>query len=105
MSRPQPDFGEFETEDQQRWRNYLSGVESNDNVINVKSWQYIIEEVDDMSVQVLAEYPQMVHISAEDVRQSILLKLQDPEVRMKLFRSTTPHGYLAKMVQNHAIDL
>lgn len=83
----------------------MSGVESSDNVINVKAWQYIIGEVDSISVQVLAEYPQMVHISAEDVRQSILLKLQDPEVRLKLFRSTTPHGYLARMVQNHAIDL
>jgi len=105
MSGYQPEDIGFETVDQQRWRNYLNGVNSTDKIINVRSWQYIIEEVDDMSVQVLSAYPQLVYVSAEDLRQSILLKMQDPEVRLQLFRSTAPHKYLARMVQNHAIDL
>ena len=105
MSNLLPGDGESESDEQQRWRNYLHGVESNDETINVTAWQYIIEEVDEMSVQVLAAYPQLVHVSAEDLRQSILLKLQDAEVRQKLYNASTPHKYLARMVQNHAIDL
>ena len=66
MSGYQPENIGFETEDQQRWRNYLNGVDSTDKVINVKSWKYIIEEVDDMAVQVLSAYPQLVYVSAED---------------------------------------
>lgn len=105
MSGHLPDEAGFETDDQQRWRNYLNGVDSNDQIINVKSWQYIIEEIDDMASHVLSAYPQLAYVSAEDLRQSILLRLQDLEVRQKLFRSTTPHKYVMRMVQNHAIDL
>ena len=105
MSGYLPEDAGYESEDQQRWRNYLSGVESADEVITVRSWQYIIEEIDEICIHVISEYPQLRHVSAEDLRQVILLKLQDATVRSKLFGSTRPHGYLVKMVQNHAIDL
>lgn len=105
MSGHRAEDVDFETDEQQRWRNCLSGVESSDAVIIRKSWQYIIDDVDELSVQVLAEHPHLYHVSAEDLRQSILLKLQDPAIRLKIFQSTTPHGYLAAMMRNLAIDL
>jgi RNA polymerase sigma factor (sigma-70 family) len=105
MSRFLSEDRDFESDDQQRWRNYLTGVESGDSSISERSWLYIIEYIDEMSVQVLGEYPQLFHVAAEDLRQIILLKLQDPDVRLKLFRSTAPHAYLLAMMRHHVIDL
>jgi len=105
MSRFLSEDREFESDDQERWRNYLTGVESGDSCIMNNSWRYIIECIDEMSVQVLSEYPQLFHVAAEDLRQIILLKLQDPEVRLKIFRSTAPHAYLLATMRHHVIDL
>ncbi len=100
MSQPDGDG-----ERQRWWQLFVVMLGSKDRAAYEGMWPVISKDVHDMADVVLYDLGQATKISADDLSQSMLLKLQEPDIQLKLRGSTNPRRYVRVSLRNLAIDL
>jgi RNA polymerase sigma factor (sigma-70 family) len=96
---------EDDDEQQRWWQRFVAMLGSEDRAAYEAVWQVISRDVYGMAVLVLHDLGQASQISADDLSQSMLLKLQEPDIQLRLRGSRNPRGYVRSSMRNLAIDL
>jgi RNA polymerase sigma-70 factor, ECF subfamily len=89
--------------DEENWRELLALLDSNRQ--GGEPWNEASRRLRRYALRLLRHWPALDRHDAEDITQSVLLKLQDPQIRAGVARRGSPLAYLIVMVRNAAIDL